>query len=198
MKYQYLAIALLVALAVLAAGCTGGGTTNATTKATTAASTTAPATTVVTTAAPATLQTLPAGLGLAVSVNRQPYNRDIDVTFNGGAGQGSVTAMEVTVVRSDGTTETKPLASRSGSEVTIKGSSGTDTVSVKATLTNGNTYRFFEQRSPEPPLTPLFRRASGGGRPPRRARPRRVRAGRTAPQRRARPRPRASARCSRR
>ena len=149
MKYRYLTIALVVALAVLAAGCTGGGSTNATTTAPTTNATTAAGTTAaVTTAAPATLQTLPTGLGLAVSVNRQPYNREIVVTFNGGAGQGSVTALEATVVRSDGTTETKTIATRSGSDVTFKGSTGTDTVSVKATLNNGQTYRFFEQTLP--------------------------------------------------
>lgn len=144
MKYHYLTVALLVALAVLAAGCTGGGTTNATTTAPTAASTTA-AGTVVTTAAPATLETLPAGQGVGISVNRQPLNHDIDVTFNGGAGQGAVRAMEVTVTRSDRTTETKPLEARQGSEVTFKGTRGVDTVTVTATLTNGRTYRFFQQ-----------------------------------------------------
>jgi ABC-type transport system substrate-binding protein len=143
MKYHYLAVAVLVAVAVLAAGCTGGGSTGATTTAPTTAARTA-----VTTAAPAALDTLPPGLALAVSVNRQPYNRDVVVTFNGGSGQGSVTAMQTTIVRSDGTTETQPLTARSGSEVTFKGSSGTDTVSVTATLTNGNTYRFFEQSLP--------------------------------------------------
>jgi hypothetical protein len=149
MKYRYLMIALLVAFAVLAAGCTGGGSTNATTTTTTVKATTAAVTSVaVTTAAPATLQTLPTGLGLAVSVNRQPYNRDLVVTFNGGAGQGSVTALEATVVRSDGTTETKSIDTRSGSDVTFKGSSGADTVSVKASLNNGQTYRFFEQTLP--------------------------------------------------
>ncbi len=149
MKYRYLMIALLVAFAVLAAGCTGGGSTNATTTTPTVKATTAAVTSVaVTTAAPATLQTLPTGLGLAVSVNRQPYNRDLVVTFNGGAGQGSVTALEATVVRSDGTTETKSIDTRSGSDVTFKGSSGADTVSVKASLNNGQTYRFFEQTLP--------------------------------------------------
>jgi hypothetical protein len=141
MKYHYLAVALLVAFAVLAAGCTGGGTTNATTT----APTTAAGTTVVTTAVPATTQTLPSGMTLGISANRQPYNRDIVVTFNGGSGQGSVTAMQATIARSDGTTETKPLDTRSGSDVTFKGSSGTDTVYVKATLTDGNTYQFFMQ-----------------------------------------------------
>jgi hypothetical protein len=136
-----LAVALLVALAVLAAGCTGGGTTNATTT----APTTGAATAAVTTAAPATLQTLPAGLALGVSANRQPINRDITVTFNGGAGQGSARSMEATITRSDGTTETKPLEARQGAEVTFKGTKGTDRVSVSVTLTNGNTYRFFEQ-----------------------------------------------------
>ncbi|MEN6341208.1 MAG: hypothetical protein ABFC89_01475 [Methanospirillum sp.] len=148
MKYHYLLIALLVGLAVLAAGCTGGGSANTTTKTPTANATTAATSAAVTTAAPGTLQTLPTGLGLAVSVNRQPYNRDIIVTFNGGAGQGSVTALSATVVRSDGTTETKTIASRSGSDVTFKGSSGADTVSVTASLNNGNTYRFFVQTLP--------------------------------------------------
>ncbi len=145
MKYQYLMVALLVALAVLAAGCTGGGSTNATTTAPTAASTTAPATAAVTKAPVAVVQTLPAGMGLGVSANRQPINRDITVTFNGGAGQGSARSMEATITRSDGTTETKPLEARQGAEVTFKGTKGTDTVSVSVTLTNGNTYRFFEQ-----------------------------------------------------
>lgn len=151
MNYSYLTVALLVALAVLAAGCTGGGTSNATTRATTAAPATSGAVTAATTAAavtttaPGTLQSLPTGLALAVSVNRQPYNRAITVAFNGGAGQGSVTSLEATVVRSDGTTETKSLAVRSGSEAIFTGSSGTDTVYVTTKLTNGNTYRFFSQ-----------------------------------------------------
>jgi hypothetical protein len=145
MKYQYLMVALLVGLAVLAAGCTGGGTTNATTTAPTAASTTAPASAAVTKAPVAVVQTLPAGMGLGISANRQPINREITVTFNGGAGQGSARSLEATITRSDGTTETKPLEARQGSEVTFKGTKGTDRVSVSVTLTNGKTYRFFEQ-----------------------------------------------------
>jgi uncharacterized protein (DUF58 family) len=147
MKYHYLTVAFLVALAVLAAGCTGGGSTNATTTAPTAGQTTAAAT-AVTTAAELTVQTLPAGQTLAVSVNRQPYNREIEVSFNGGSGQGAVRALEATVNRADGTTESKALETRSGSEATFKGSSGADTVYVKATLTNGNTYVFFKQVLP--------------------------------------------------
>ena len=145
MKYHYVMVALVGALAVLAAGCTGGGTTNATTTAPTAAPGTAGATAAVTTAAPAALETLPAGQALGISVNRQPLNREIDVTFNGGSAQGAVRAMEVTVTRSDGTTETKPLEARQGAEVTFTGTRGVDTVVVTATLTNGKTYRFFEQ-----------------------------------------------------
>lgn len=147
MKYQYLMVALLVALAVLAAGCTGGGTTSPATTAPTAGQTTAAAN-VVTTAAELTVQTLPAGQTLAVSVNRQPYNREIEVAFNGGSGQGAVRALEATVARSDGTTESKALETRTGSETTFKGSSGADTVYVKATLTNGNSYVFFKQVVP--------------------------------------------------
>ena len=147
MKYQYLTIALLVGLAVLAAGCTGGGTTNATTTAptTTAPTTTAPTTAAVTTAAGGVLDLLPTGLGLAILGEPAPINREITVTFNGGAGQGSARSLEATITRSDGTTETKPLEARQGAEVTFKGTKGTDTVSVSVTLSNGKTYRFFEQ-----------------------------------------------------
>ena len=99
----------------------------------------------MTTAAGGVLDILPTGLGLAISANRQPINREITVTFNGGAGQGSARSLEATITRSDGTTETKPLEARQGSEVTFKGTKGTDTVSVSVTLTNGRTYRFFEQ-----------------------------------------------------
>lgn len=150
MKYHYVMVALMVALAVCAAGCTGGGTTNATTTAPTTAAGTAGTTAAVTTAAVTTadsaaLDVLPAGQALGISVNRQPLNRDIDVSFNGGSAQGAVRAMEVTVTRSDGTTETKPLEARQGAEVTFKGTKGVDTVVVTATLTNGKTYRFFRQ-----------------------------------------------------
>ncbi len=146
MKYHYVMVALMVALAVCAAGCTGGGTTNATTTPpTTAAAGTAGTTAAVTTADSAALDVLPAGQALGISVNRQPLNRDIDVSFNGGSAQGAVRAMEVTVTRSDGTTETKPLEARQGAEVTFKGTKGVDTVVVTATLTNGKTYRFFRQ-----------------------------------------------------
>ena len=145
MKYHYVMVALLVALAVLAAGCTGGGTTNATTTVPTTAAGTAGTTAAVTTADSAALDVLPAGQALGISVNRQPLNREIDVTFNGGSAQGAVRAMEVTVTRSDGTTETKPLEARQGAEVTFTGTKGVDSVVVTATLTNGKTYRFFRQ-----------------------------------------------------
>lgn len=153
MKMHFVLAGLLVALAVCAAGCTQTGSTgNATaTPVTTGAATSAATASVVqttaavTTSAPAALEALPAGQELSIQVNRDPLNRDVTVIFNGGRGQGSVRAMEVTVTRSDGTTETKSLDIRAGSEAVFKGTRGTDTVSVKARMTNGRTYRFFEQ-----------------------------------------------------
>ncbi|HOV67978.1 MAG TPA: hypothetical protein PLI31_06410 [Methanoregulaceae archaeon] len=157
MHTQYFVVGLLVVLAICTAGCTQtapAGTQTPTPHATqvvTAGPTPSAApsatSTVGTTQSPATpaLQTLPPGQDLAIQVNRDPLNRDLTVIFNGGRGQGAVRAMEVTVVRSDGTTETRPLDSRTGSEVVFRGTRGVDTVSVSARLTNGNTYRFFEQ-----------------------------------------------------
>jgi len=150
MKMHFVLAGLLVALAVCAAGCTQTGSTgNATaTPVPTGAAATASVvqtTAVVTTSAPAALEALPAGQELSIQVNRDPLNRDVTVIFNGGRGQGSVRAIEVTVTRSDGTTETKSLDIRTGSEAVFKGTRGTDTVSVKARMTNGRTYRFFEQ-----------------------------------------------------
>ncbi|NLX49724.1 MAG: hypothetical protein GXY82_07645 [Methanospirillum sp.] len=158
MKSSYLLILLVAGIAVLAAGCTGtdsGGTTTtvpttgapstgAATVATTGVETGEPAVT-GTAAATGTLETLPSYLALSIQVNRHPINRDIEVLFNGGPGQGSARSMEVTMIRSDGTTETRPLELSQGSTVTFRGSPGTDTVSVKASFTNGRTYRFFEQ-----------------------------------------------------
>lgn len=159
MDMRIILVGLLVALAVCAAGCTQTAqpgaqtpvptqqvTPVATGAATPAATATSAATSAIT-QAPTTgaLQTLPVGQDLAIQVNRDPLNRDLTVIFNGGRAQGAVRAMEATVLRSDGTTETKPLDSRTGSEVIFKGTRGVDTISVSARLTNGNTYRFFEQ-----------------------------------------------------
>ncbi len=160
MDMRIFLVGLLVALAVCAAGCTqtaqpgsqtpvstqqtnqvatGGATPAATTSSNT------PGGGITQSPTTAALQTLPVGQDLAIQVNRDPLNRELTVIFNGGRGQGAVREMEATVIRSDGTTETKPLASRTGSEVVFKGTKGVDTIRVSARLTNGNTYRFFEQ-----------------------------------------------------
>ncbi len=151
MKMYLVLAGLLVALAVCTAGCTQTGPTgNATVTPTpipTGAATpaaTVPTTASVTSSATGGLEALPAGQDLAIQVNRDPLNRDITVIFNGGRGQGAVRAMEATVTRSDGTSETKSLDSRTGSEAVFKGTRGTDTVTVSARMTNGKTYRFFE------------------------------------------------------
>lgn len=159
MDMRIFLVGLLVALAVCAAGCTQtaqpGTQTPVSTQQTTQVATGAATPAVTTSSTPGggviqspttgALQTLPVGQDLAIQVNRDPLNRELTVIFNGGRGQGAVREMEATVIRSDGTTETKPLAFRTGSEVVFKGTKGVDTIRVSARLTNGNTYRFFEQ-----------------------------------------------------
>jgi hypothetical protein len=158
MKIHYALVGLLVVLAVCAAGCTQGGSTGtptakptavasgtATGMATVATTGVATVVSTATAAAAGTLDALPAGQDLAIQVNKDPIDREVTVIFNGGRGQGAVTAMEATITRSDGTSETKPLQPRLSAEAVFKGTKGTDKISVKATLTNGKTYRFFEQ-----------------------------------------------------
>ena len=147
MKLHFILAGLLIALAVCAAGCTQTGTNVTVTPVPTGAATASMMpTTAVDTAPPTdTLRPLPAGQELSIQVNKDPLNQKITVIFNGGRGQGAVRGMEATVHRSDGTSETKVLDSRMGAEAVFAGTRGTDKVSVQARMTNGETYRFFEQ-----------------------------------------------------
>ncbi|WP_440950823.1 hypothetical protein [Methanosphaerula subterraneus] len=163
MNWKIIAILLLsLAVMMMGAGCTTtpsapNTTTTTTVQATTAAPSTGSsgaATTVATTAGgdnsltPGPTQTMPKGNDVFVQVNQKdPIDRSITVIYNGGAGMNSVTGCTVRLIRSDGTEETKPLNTQTGSELVFKGTKNPDRIIVKVTTTSGQTYTIVDQMS---------------------------------------------------
>ena len=165
MNWKIIAILLLsLAVMMMGAGCTTtpsatNTTTTTTVQATTAGQTTSPgssgaATTVATAAGgdtsltPGPTQAMPKGNDVFVQVNQKdPIDRSITVIYNGGAGMNSVTGCTVRLIRSDGTEETKPLTTQTGSELVFKGTRNPDRIIVKVTTTSGQTYTIVDQMS---------------------------------------------------
>lgn len=159
MNYRiFLITAGLLCALLLSAGCTQAPTTPATTVATTVPTTivtTAPPTQqtsvptpTATTIAPGAVETLPPEYTVEISVDRNVVAIDpkITTTFRGGKGINFVTAMEVTVTRSDGTTETKQiLQPKMNDQVVIMGTTGSDRVVVKVTTADGKNYTIYDQ-----------------------------------------------------
>lgn len=155
---------LLLSLAVMmmGAGCTTTPTTNNVTTTTTVPATTAglvipagssaAATTVAASAGgdnsltPGPTQAMPKGNDVFVQVNQKdPIDRSITVIYNGGAGMNSVTGCTVRLIRSDGTEETKPMTTQTGSELVFKGTKNPDRIIVKVTTNTGQTYTIVDQ-----------------------------------------------------
>jgi hypothetical protein len=90
---------------------------------------------------------MPANIAVSVSVGEKDYLGNIPVTFNGGAGQGLVSSIQVVLTRVDGSTETQSLAPDTGNIVNLAGTRGSgslegqsDRVQVYVTMMNGSTY----------------------------------------------------------
>lgn len=97
---------------------------------------------------PGPTQAMPKGNDVFVQVNQKdPIDRSITVIYNGGAGMNSVTGCTVRLIRSDGTEETKPLTTQTGSELVFKGTRNPDRIIVKVTTTTGQTYTIVDQMS---------------------------------------------------
>jgi hypothetical protein len=104
-------------------------------------------------ATPGPTQTVPAYESVSVTVQRNTIteNPTIIATFNGGMGNGMVERMDMTVVRSDGITETghanNPAVGRS---ITLMGTTGNDRVIVTLTMTSGDQYTVIDKYYPFP------------------------------------------------
>jgi hypothetical protein len=160
----FLVLTITICSILLAAGCTGNSSVPATTTTVTptpltgtaygAATTThTPGTTIVHLAAPGPVQTVPAYEAISVTVDRNTIteNPTIITTFNGGMGLGMTERMDVTVIRSDGLTETGYRDNPGiGSSVTLMGTTGNDRVIVDVTMTDGSQYTIIDKYYPFP------------------------------------------------
>ena len=158
MKYYPAFLAVLVVFCATAflCGCTQQQpqpepTTLPTTVPTTLPPTTLPPTPIVTKVSlePEPTDQLPDIYRVEVSVDRNSVaiTPDITVTFNGGKGMNFVSLLDVQVVRSDGTTETKQMYKpQMGEQLTLGGTKGIDRVIVYVTLQTGERYKIFDEK----------------------------------------------------
>jgi len=137
-----LVLIVLVCCAVTLTGCTSSQTTSS--GSTPVAAGTASPTSTLTTMP---TDVMPANIAVSVSVGEKDYLGNIPVTFNGGAGQGLVSSIQVVLTRVDGSTETQSLAPDTGTIVNLAGTRGSgslegqsDRVQVYVTMMNGSTY----------------------------------------------------------
>jgi hypothetical protein len=102
---------------------------------------------------PGPVQTVPDYESVTVSVKRNVVSTDptIAITYDGGKGLGMTTRMDVTVIRSDGVTETgsrnNPVM---GTSITLMGTTGNDRVIVAVTMTSGSQYTIIDKYYPFP------------------------------------------------
>jgi hypothetical protein len=108
------------------------------------ASVTSQATTVSLTPGPT--QITPSNRAIVLDAERDPISSIVSVTFKGGAGQFGVRQIQVTLTRSDGSSETqsfKPDTIDSG--VTFQGTPKTDRVEATVYFFNGEQYKIMDQ-----------------------------------------------------
>ena len=123
---------------------TGAGTATPTAKATSAP---APAGLV-----PQPTQTLPTGQKLYFQVQKSPITTKILIIFAGSAGHGSISSADITVTHPDGSVTTGIILPLKGiTEIILDGSKGTDRVEIIAQMTEGGSYRVYDELVP--PLT---------------------------------------------
>ena len=161
MNYRiFLIIAGILCALLLSAGCTQAPVTPPATTVVTAVPTTVPMTaTLVPTTAVATpttpplepqpVDTLPSYQSVTVDVVRNvvAINPSITAAFRGGLGTTATAAMDMTVIKSDGTVEQKQIRNpKVNDQIVIQGTTGTDRVVVKVTMVDGKTYTIYDQK----------------------------------------------------
>ncbi len=102
---------------------------------------------------PGPTQEVPAYESVSISVDRNTIteNPTITTSFNGGQGLGMVQSMVVTVIRSDCVTEQGIRNNPGmGTSVTLMGTTRTDRVIVRVTMTSGNQYTVIDKDYPFP------------------------------------------------
>jgi hypothetical protein len=149
------ALIFLGLISVLAvAGCIANHTTVQTTPATLpGTSLPVASSTLLYSSTPGPTQTVPEYESVSVTVQRNTIteNPTITATFNGGMGNGMVERMDMSVIRSDGITESghanNPTVGRS---ITLMGTTGNDRVIVTLAMTSGDQYTVIDRYYPFP------------------------------------------------
>lgn len=132
-------LVLLLSAAVLIAGCTG-----TTGPAQSAGSPSAGSASTGSSLVPSPTDVIPENNVVSVTVKPKEYNGKIAVVFDGGRGQSLVSSIDVTLYRSDGTTETAKIGKNKGDQVEFIGTkdpNNPDRVVVYVTQMNGQTYK---------------------------------------------------------
>ncbi|AGB02566.1 hypothetical protein [Methanoregula formicica] len=130
---------LLLCTAVLIAGCTG-----TTGPAQTSGSPSAGGASTGSNLVPSPTDVVPENNAVSVTVKEKEYNGKIAVVFDGGKGQNLVSSIDVTLYRSDGTTETAKIGKNKGDQVEFVGTkdpNNPDRVVVYVSEMNGQTYK---------------------------------------------------------
>lgn len=102
---------------------------------------------------PGPTQEVPAYESVSISVDRNtiPENPTITTSFNGGQGLGMVQSMVVTIIRSDCVTEQGVRNNPGmGTSITLMGTTRTDRVIVRVTMTSGDQYTVIDKDYPFP------------------------------------------------
>jgi predicted nucleic acid-binding Zn ribbon protein len=98
---------------------------------------------------PQPTQLLPSGQKLYFQVQKNPVTSKISVIFAGSAGEGSIKSADIKVTHPDGSVATGIIQPLKGiSEMTLEGSKETDRVEIIAQMSNGGTYRVYDELVP--------------------------------------------------
>jgi len=98
---------------------------------------------------PQPTQTIPSGQKLYFQVQKSPITTRIVVTFAGSAGHNSIKSADVKVTHPDGSVSTGILQPLKGiSEIILDGSKGTDRVEIIALMSDGESYRVYDELVP--------------------------------------------------
>ena len=158
-NFSRLMLPLILVLCLLGSGCThaapGPSATPqpAMTTAGTAPQVPSPTPGTACSLAPGPVQTVPDYESVSITVDRNTIaeNPTITTRFNGGLGLGMVQRMTVTVIRSDCVTEQQLRDSpKTGTSVTLMGTTGTDRVVVDVIMTSGEQYTVIDGDYPFP------------------------------------------------
>jgi hypothetical protein len=98
---------------------------------------------------PQPTQTVPTGQKLYFQVQKSPITARILVTFAGSAGHGSIKSADIRVTHPDGSVATGMILPLKGiTEIILDGSTGTDRVEILALMSDGGTYRVYDELVP--------------------------------------------------